>query len=998
MAHFIEYDNNNYIRSQNIKIFPCAHRGYYNSNTTPSQALVFDPEARSTTEANFINNFHKLSSIKESYVLDWDPTLGTLKCVIGGYYVEIYNHSDLTDWFDITTQEGVQVHTPKSLCIQLGEEALSSTVTVNGNTIESERTTKVLKSFTATDKYLDIACDIDTQTYIFTGLVIKSEADLKNKAANIIAFAPMLPGYTYIKQSETFRAANKDTYLNGAYYYKESTTDNYIQITESTFDTVENLAATSEISLYKRSANVGIRVNPKMCPVTALIDTASGRYSLRMVEDLVEVESPGTNYYNTTVATGDYSTALGRHTTAIGVASTALGDTTTARGKGSLSVGIQTAANKNGALAFGLNTHANGEGSIAGGRNTAAQKEGSVAFGTYTTADGANQVVIGKYNTTDPTQAFIIGNGEATSAKLNAFTVSYEGNIKTAGNLEVNGNQEIAGTPKPAIASTGIGLNDLVLGTPAAGSCGSISIYGTNTSKVFETTKTGDTTITGRVAITDLTDYSTVEPVATGAFSVSGGARVAKNFSVGGNTTVSGNLAVEGATSLGSDDADTLTVTGFTKIQNGLRVEGDSLASTTLQTPLSVRDSVVLNDTLLVKGNSTFATDTPNDGTIATNLLTLGSNANNISGALDIYGIADTKVFSVSNNGNTNVSGNLTVTKITNLNTLEISGSTIITNNNDEAIAIAGGATVGKGLTVSGTTTLNILSVASGKEATFGGVVEVTDETDYTASNNTAALTVAGGAYIAKKLYVAGDTTFRDNLEIGETLVRIKKDTESTAVNKGALVVNGGVGIGKNLNVNGDTKTKNLTVASTDGNNGKPNIIQIGNESTSNKGGELLIYGSGTSTVFDVDKEGETHIAGNLKVDKEVTITKKLTVDSAIEISTSGISGLTGLTVGGQVNATVFNATSDARLKCNIEDYKFEKSILDLPIKRFEYINDKSHTKYIGCLAQDLQRICPELVVENSDGMLSIHESKLVYALVQEIKELKEKVELLERR
>jgi hypothetical protein len=62
-------NNNKYIESQNIKVFPCAYRGYYNSSTTPATTLVFDPEARATTEANFTNTFHKLSDNKESYVV-----------------------------------------------------------------------------------------------------------------------------------------------------------------------------------------------------------------------------------------------------------------------------------------------------------------------------------------------------------------------------------------------------------------------------------------------------------------------------------------------------------------------------------------------------------------------------------------------------------------------------------------------------------------------------------------------------------------------------------------------------------------------------------------------------------------------------------------------------------------------------------------------------------------------------------------------------------------
>lgn len=98
----------------------------------------------------------------------------------------------------------------------------------------------------------------------------------------------------------------------------------------------------------------------------------------------------------------------------------------------------------------------------------------------------------------------------------------------------------------------------------------------------------------------------------------------------------------------------------------------------------------------------------------------------------------------------------------------------------------------------------------------------------------------------------------------------------------------------------------------------------------------------------------------------------------------------------GTVNAASFNATSDKRLKENIIDYKPEKSILDLPIKKFDFIDGLKNQ--IGCIAQDLKEICPEIVNENEKGYLSIQESKLVYLLLDEVKKLKNEVEELKRK
>jgi hypothetical protein len=94
----------------------------------------------------------------------------------------------------------------------------------------------------------------------------------------------------------------------------------------------------------------------------------------------------------------------------------------------------------------------------------------------------------------------------------------------------------------------------------------------------------------------------------------------------------------------------------------------------------------------------------------------------------------------------------------------------------------------------------------------------------------------------------------------------------------------------------------------------------------------------------------------------------------------------------GQLTAQTFYAASDKRLKENIVAYTPPKSVLDLPIYTYNYISDESKTQHIGCLAQDLQEICPELV--SLDGeYLTINESKIVYLLLDEVKKLKAEVE-----
>lgn len=197
--------------------------------------------------------------------------------------------------------------------------------------------------------------------------------------------------------------------------------------------------------------------------------------------------------------------------------------------------------------------------------------------------------------------------------------------------------------------------------------------------------------------------------------------------------------------------------------------------------------------------------------------------------------------------------------------------------------------------------------------------------------------------------------------------------------------------------------------------------ITIGGYET--KGGENLIlsYYNNGDIPFAVTRSGviyyknqtlDTYIkanlgnlyAGNIAVKntsdsttsptfKNATLSETLTTKNII--STNSIS-CSYLTSSGQITASTFNATSDARLKENLRPLENNPSILDLPLYKFDFKEGKKDN--IGCLAQDLQQICPEIVHEDDKGYLSIEETKLVYLLLQEIKKLREEVDNLKSR
>jgi hypothetical protein len=143
-----------------------------------------------------------------------------------------------------------------------------------------------------------------------------------------------------------------------------------------------------------------------------------------------------------TTASGNNSTALGFNTTASGVYSTAMGNNTKASGFYSTAMGAQTTASEFHSTAMGFSTNASGLYSTAMGFVTTASGLSSTTTGRYTAASGIAStvmgestkaksdysLVIGKYNdTTANNSLFEIGNGTANNDRKNAMTVIQNG-------------------------------------------------------------------------------------------------------------------------------------------------------------------------------------------------------------------------------------------------------------------------------------------------------------------------------------------------------------------------------------------------------------------------------------------------------------------------------------------------------------------------------------------------------------------------------------------
>ena len=97
------------------------------------------------------------------------------------------------------------------------------------------------------------------------------------------------------------------------------------------------------------------------------------------------------------------------------------------------------------------------------------------------------------------------------------------------------------------------------------------------------------------------------------------------------------------------------------------------------------------------------------------------------------------------------------------------------------------------------------------------------------------------------------------------------------------------------------------------------------------------------------------------------------------------------------------NTTLDNVLNLNVVEYNYKKMIPSLTLPDSVNVENVMKTagidpnkKHIGLIAQELQELYPELVVEGQDGYLAVNYMELVPILIQAIQELNKKVEMLE--
>ncbi|MDR4987285.1 MAG: tail fiber domain-containing protein [Bacteroidales bacterium] len=111
------------------------------------------------------------------------------------------------------------------------------------------------------------------------------------------------------------------------------------------------------------------------------------------------------------------------------------------------------------------------------------------------------------------------------------------------------------------------------------------------------------------------------------------------------------------------------------------------------------------------------------------------------------------------------------------------------------------------------------------------------------------------------------------------------------------------------------------------------------------------------------------------------------------------LAGTGNIFATGTVNAAGFNQDSDLSLKNNITPLANALSkVQKLRGVSYNWADDKKPQETnIGLIAQELEEVYPEFVHTRENGLKAVNYSQMVAVLIEAIKELSQKVELLEQ-
>lgn len=114
--------------------------------------------------------------------------------------------------------------------------------------------------------------------------------------------------------------------------------------------------------------------------------------------------------------------------------------------------------------------------------------------------------------------------------------------------------------------------------------------------------------------------------------------------------------------------------------------------------------------------------------------------------------------------------------------------------------------------------------------------------------------------------------------------------------------------------------------------------------------------------------------------------TERMRIDGAGNVGIGTSSATEKLDVNGNVRAVSFITTSDRRVKMNIRPVEGLEAVLKLRGVRYELI--QNGVTELGVIAQEVERVFPEVVVNESNGIKAVKYQNLISPLIESTKQL----------
>jgi hypothetical protein len=481
------------------------------------------------------------------------------------------------------------------------------------------------------------------------------------------------------------------------------------------------------------------------------------------------------------------------------------------------------------------------------------------------------------------------------------------------------------------------------------------------------------------------------------------------NFIVGTGATFALESPASARTSLGlgtiaTQNSNAITITGGSI--NGAAI-GASTASTGAFTNLSVSGNLTVNGITTTVNSTTVTVDDP--------VITLGGDTNPTSDDNKDRGVEfryhDGSSPRTGFMGWDDSTGKFTLLKAATNASEVFSGTKAELDANVAYSNITGTPTIGNGA----------MTVTAGAGLTGGGQVGTANQTGAssvtvshadTSSVSNLSSDNSGNTFIQDIAFtfdtyghVTAATVATATVNQTDFVIQDGDGTNVTIVDGNYIKFIEGAGSGATIDINWTDTTPgssadpyDLTFAVTNTDKGSSqnifkNIAVSGQSAVvADTNNDTLTLVAGTNITITTDAASDSITINASEVDTLAAVTSRGATTSTNSTFSGGINlSSSNITNGGLITATDFNTTSDMRLKDNITAVQNPLDIL-AAISGVQF-NWKSNGKEaVGVLAQEIEKVLPQIVNTNADGYKAVSYDSLIPILIEAIKELAAKV------